>query len=87
MLFNVLLEILSRTKARHQYISGKKKIAYARCPRPLYREGFLSCHTCCDVGIQFYTRHIKDHPVESPLTKSTGTAQDPLKSNHHKGKR
>jgi hypothetical protein len=34
----------------------------------LCREGSLSCHTCCDMGPQFFRSHQKDRPIQSPLT-------------------
>jgi hypothetical protein len=41
-------------------------------PMPLSRDGFLSCHTCCDTGPQFFRSHAKDRPIQSPLTTRKG---------------
>jgi hypothetical protein len=53
-------------------VKGCKIQAYARRSGPLSREGFLSCHTCCDTGPRFFRSHPKDHPIQSPLTKRKG---------------
>jgi hypothetical protein len=39
---------------------------------PLSREEPLSCHTCCDIGPQFFWFHPKDCPIKSPLTTCKG---------------
>jgi hypothetical protein len=46
--------------------------AYARRSRPLRWDWSLSCHTCCDIGLQFFWSHLKDHPIQLPLTTHKG---------------
>jgi hypothetical protein len=35
-------------------------------------EGSLLCHTCCDMGPQFFWSHRKDRPIQSRLTGGCG---------------
>jgi hypothetical protein len=53
-------------------VKGCKIYACARRSGPLCREGFLSCHTCCDTGPRFFRSHPKDRPIQLPLTTHKG---------------
>jgi hypothetical protein len=35
-------------------------------------EGSLSCYTCSDTGPRFFRSHLKDRPIQSPLTTNKG---------------
>jgi hypothetical protein len=51
---------------------------YTRRSGPLSREGSLSCHTCCDTGSRFFRSHLKDRPIQSPLTTHKGCGESIL---------
>jgi hypothetical protein len=53
-------------------VKGCKIYANARCSGYLSREGYLSCHICCDTGPRFFRSHPKDHPILSTLTTHKG---------------
>jgi hypothetical protein len=53
-------------------VKGCKILAYARRSGPLNREGFLSCHACCNTGPWFFRSHPKDRPIQWPLTTRMG---------------
>jgi hypothetical protein len=53
-------------------VNGCKIYAYVQRSRPLSREGSLSCHTCCDMGLLVFRSHPKDRPIQSPLTTHEG---------------
>jgi hypothetical protein len=38
----------------------------------LSRDGSLSCHTCCDMGPQFFRSYPKDCPIQSSPTTHNG---------------
>jgi hypothetical protein len=42
-------------------------LAYEQWSRALSREGFLLCHTCCDMEHRFFWSHPMDFPIRSPL--------------------
>jgi hypothetical protein len=53
-------------------VKGCKIYAYAWRSGPLSREGFLSCHTCCDTGLRIFCSYPKDCTIQSPLTTHNG---------------
>jgi hypothetical protein len=55
----------------HLLVKGCKIEAYARRSGPLSREG-LSCHTCCNMGPQFFWSHLKDRPFSHLLRHTRG---------------
>jgi hypothetical protein len=51
---------------------GLQNLGYARFSGPLSREGSLSCHICCDTGPRFFRSHLKDRPIQPPLSTHKG---------------
>jgi hypothetical protein len=64
-------------------VKGCKISAYARHSGPLSREGSLSCHTYCDMGLRFFRSHPKDRPIQSPLTTRMGMRRTYSNSDPH----
>jgi hypothetical protein len=48
-------------------VKACKIYAYARRSGPLSREGSILCHSCCNMGPQFFLSHLKNHPIQWPL--------------------
>jgi hypothetical protein len=51
---------------------GLQNVGLCSALRAFQDGGILSCHTCCDMGLQFFRSYPKDRPIKSPLTTHKG---------------
>jgi hypothetical protein len=73
LLFYVPLKNISLTWRRHYYRWRAAKFRpYAWRSGLLSWEGSLLCRTCCDTGPRFFLSHLKDCPIQLPLTTHKG---------------
>jgi hypothetical protein len=72
-LFYVLLMNISLMwRHQHCWWRAAKFKPMLRRSEPLSREGSLSCHTYWDMHPRFFWSHLKDHPIQSPVTTRIG---------------
>jgi hypothetical protein len=62
--------ILNASSSPSLHCTVRQKTSRSRIG--LWAEGTLSCHTCCDMGPRFFRFHLKECPIQSPLTTCKG---------------